>query len=294
MPPRDPASTQLVNSAPMRAGRLRWPGRSFWLVGVLFGWMFSGILFADNNLVFRDGGHFFHPLLQYVRQSWYAGEIPLWNPYENLGEPLAASSTSLVFYPGSILLLLPIAYDWAFKLFIVAHLMLAAWGAALLARNCGRSSAAATFAALAYAGGGQVSFQHVNAVFLISSAWLPFAWLAIDSLVTKRSPRAMVGLGLAWALMFFGRRPPVGIQLGACIAAAGVATSKAKKRRANLVAPFGAQPCNTVIRSGLSCAGFGGRAGVAPLLAIEAERPRRQRRPAEYLSSNRVCPERQS
>ncbi len=202
-----PPLSEHRRKAPLADYPDRWPGRSFWLVALLFAWLFSSVIFADHNLIYRDAGHFYHPLLKYVRQSWYAGEVPLWNPHENLGEPLAASGTSLVFYPGSVLLLIPIPFDWAYKLFLLSHLLLAAWGAAWLARKYGRSPTAATLAAVAYAASGQVLFQYCNAIYLISSAWLPFAWLAVDRLVTYRSIRAAVALGAVWAAMFLGGDP---------------------------------------------------------------------------------------
>lgn len=194
--------------------RGRWPGRTFWLVVLLIGWLFADVLFADANFAFRDASHFYHPLLQAVRESWYRGEVPLWNPWENFGEPLAASPTALVFYPGSLLLLVPVPYDWAFKLFVVAHLVLAAWGAAWLARRYGKSESAATLAALAYAGSGQVLFQYCNPIYLIGAAWLPLAWAAIDRMVTTGSVRAAAALGLAMALIVLGGDPHLAYNAG--------------------------------------------------------------------------------
>ncbi len=49
---------------------------------------------------FRDGAHFYGPLFEYLRSELVAGRLPLWNPYENLGQPLAANPTTMLFYPG--------------------------------------------------------------------------------------------------------------------------------------------------------------------------------------------------
>jgi hypothetical protein len=192
----------------------RWPGHAFWLVVVLIGWLFADVLLADANFAFRDASHFYHPLLQVVRQSWYRGEVPLWNAWENFGEPLAASPTALVFYPGSLLLLAPVPYDWAFKLFVVAHLVLAGWSAAWLARSYGRSKFASTLAALAYAGSGHVLFQYCNPIYLIGAAWLPLAWAAIDRLVTTGSVRAAAALGMVMALIVLGGDPHLAYNAG--------------------------------------------------------------------------------
>ena len=92
---------------------------------------------------YRDAGHFYYPLFQYVQEEWAAGRVPLWNPYENLGQPLAADATSSVFYPGKLIFALPIGFAWAYKLYILAHVLLAAWAAYRLARHFGASVAAA-------------------------------------------------------------------------------------------------------------------------------------------------------
>ena len=207
-------SAEPENAPRAGAPKRRRTGRSFWLVVLLFAWLFADVLAADANLAFRDAAHFYHPLLQYVRQSWYRGEVPLWNPWENFGEPLAASPTAMVFYPGSVLLLAPIPYDWAYKLFILAHLVLAAWGAACVARRYGRSPAAATLAALAYAGSGHVLFQHCNPIYLVGAAWLPLAWLAIDRLVHARSVRAAASLAVVMAMIVLGGDPHLAYNAG--------------------------------------------------------------------------------
>lgn len=214
MPNRNRQRASSGDDAGCATVRRRSPGRTFWPVILLIGWLFADVLLADANLAFRDASHFYHPLLQAVRQSWYRGEVPLWNAWENFGEPLAASPTALVFYPGCLLLLAPVPYDWAFKLFVVAHLVLAAWGAAWLARRDGRSELASTLAALAYAGSGHVLFQYCNPIYLIGAAWLPFAWAAIDRLVTFGSVRAAVGLGVVMALIVLGGDPHLAYNAG--------------------------------------------------------------------------------
>ena len=63
----------------------------------LFVWMFADALFRSGVFVFRDAGHYYYPLFQFVKSEWLAGRVPLWNPYENLGVPLAGNATSSVF-----------------------------------------------------------------------------------------------------------------------------------------------------------------------------------------------------
>ena len=170
----------------------------------LFVWLFADALFGGGVFVFRDAGHYYYPLFQFVKSEWMAGRVPLWNPYENLGMPLAGNATSSVFYPGTLVFLLPIAYAWTYKLYVMGHVLLAAWAAYRLARHWHGSMEAAGVAALSYAFSGNVLFQYCNVVFLVGAAWLPLAVLAADRMLLGRSPRWAVILGLVLAMITLG------------------------------------------------------------------------------------------
>lgn len=150
-------------------------------------------------LAFRDTAHYYYPLLQFVLGQWREGRIPLWNPYDGLGTPLAADPTSLAFYPGLVLAAIGRSVGEGVNLFILGHLALAAWGSFRLARSWGAEPAAATLAAISYAFGGTILFQYSNLVYLVGASWLPVGLWAWDLAV--RAPRpahtALAGLTLA-------------------------------------------------------------------------------------------------
>ncbi len=171
------------------------------LAAGLFCWVFAEALFSSGVFVFRDAGHYYYPLLRFVRDQWLSGRVPLWNPYENLGTPLAANATACVFYPGTALLLLPIDYAWAYKLVILGHVALAAWSAYGLARETKSSREAATLAAISYAFSGSVLFQYANFVFLVAAAWLPLALLAAQRMLVRRQARWALAFGVVLALI---------------------------------------------------------------------------------------------
>lgn len=177
------------------------------LLAGLFAWLFAEALFGAGGFVFRDAGHYYYPLLHFVRGQWLAGHVPLWNPYENLGMPLAGNATSGVFYPGSLILLLPLGFAWAYKLYVMAHVLLATWGAYRLARHWQVSVEGAGVAAISYAFGGNVLFQYSNVVFLVGAAWLPLALLAADRMLVERCPWWALLFGAALALMTLGGDP---------------------------------------------------------------------------------------
>jgi hypothetical protein len=169
--------------------------------------LFGPALVSDRSFAMRDAGHFYYPLFEWCCGEWAAGRVPLWNPYENCGLPVLADTSSSVFYPGKLLLLLPLDFALRYKLYIMLHVVLAAAGSYALARAWKASEMAAAIAAMAYACGGNVVFQYCNVVFLVGAAWLPFAGLAIDRMIRRRSWRAAMVLGVVLALMILGGDP---------------------------------------------------------------------------------------
>jgi hypothetical protein len=105
------------------------------VVAALAVWIFGPVLAGGQSLAFRDAGHYYHPLFNYIRNEWGAGRLPLWNPYENCGVPLLAENTASVFYPGKLLFALPLSFTWLYNLYIVLHVVLAVATSYLLARQ---------------------------------------------------------------------------------------------------------------------------------------------------------------
>ena len=65
--------------------------------------------------VYRDTGHYYYPLFEWTSSQWSHGNVPLWNPQENLGEPLAADATASLFYPGKLVFVLPLGFRDLFQ-----------------------------------------------------------------------------------------------------------------------------------------------------------------------------------
>lgn len=177
-------------------------------------WLFGRALVTDQMFVFRDAAHYYHPLYQMVARQWAAGGVPLWNPYDNLGQPLLADATAAVLYPGKLIFALPLGYDGCYKLYIVGHVVLAAAAAFLAARGFARSAPAAALAALCYAFSGAVLFQYCNVIFLVGAAWLPAAALTIDRTLTRRSWQWALAAGAVMAMMVLGGDPQTAYHTG--------------------------------------------------------------------------------
>lgn len=101
----------------------------------------------------RDQGDFFYPLKLYTADRIRAGEIPLWNPLSGAGEPWLANGQSGVFYPPSLLFLLPSA-ALAGALFLLLHFAIAVWGARRFLKEENVSDAGALLGAAVFAASG--------------------------------------------------------------------------------------------------------------------------------------------
>ena len=176
-------------------------------VGVVTTIFFWRVLFLGEHIAFRDGAHFYPSLFEYIQSEWRAGRVPLWNPYENLGQPLLANPVSSVFYPGKLVYFLPISPYHAYHLYVIGHILLAALTCYRLSRHFDGSRPAATIATLSYVFGGSVLFQYSNIVFLVGAAWLPEAIRQADIMITTRRISAVVALGIVFAMFVLGGDP---------------------------------------------------------------------------------------
>ena len=169
--------------------------------------LFGPALLTDRTFAMRDAAHYYYPLYHWTSSEWRAGRVPLWNPHENCGVPVAADATSALFYPGQLIFALPLDFALRYKLYVIGHIVLAAAAAYWLARHWQASQCGAALAAISYACGGEVAFQQCNVVYLVGAAWLPLAALAVDSLCRQPSLSALLGLSAAVAMMILGGDP---------------------------------------------------------------------------------------
>jgi len=175
-------------------------------------------VFSSCSFVNRDAGHYYIPLFQWTSSQWGSGGLPLWNPQENGGYPVVADATASLFYPGKAVYALPFNFFRLHGVYILCHLLLAAGGVWLLARQWQISAAGGGFAAVAYAMAGAVSFQYCNVVFLVGAAWFPFVLLAGDRMFKQRSFFWSAVAGAVLALMTLGGDPQAAYHAGFCLA----------------------------------------------------------------------------
>ena len=139
---------------------------------------YPDVILGKNTFYFRDFGFFGYPLAYYHRESFWLGEIPLWNPLSGCGLPFLAQWNTLVLYPGSIIyLLFPIS--WSLGIFCLGHLFLAGMGMYWLAYAWTNNRLAASLAGLAFA------FNGLSLSFLMwpnnvaALGWMPLVVLSV-------------------------------------------------------------------------------------------------------------------
>ncbi len=144
----------------------------------------------------------FVPWAKAVRMAWKEGSLPLRNPWNGCGTPLAFGGTSAAFFPLTFLVLaLPLAQ--AFVVLGAAKLLIAQTGAFLWLSELGLSRPAARFGAISFG----LSFAltpwllHPGAASMCLLPWVLFlAELLGDSSVRRRAFVLMVGTLVIWSL----------------------------------------------------------------------------------------------
>lgn len=135
--------------------------------------VFHKVLLGVGTFVIRDYSIFAYPLAHYHHASFWGGEIPLWNPYNNFGIPFLAQWSTLVLYPGSLIyLLLPL--PWSLGFYCLVHLWFGGFGMYLLARHWTAHPLSAAIAGLAFAFNGFTLNCLTWPAFLAAMMWIPW------------------------------------------------------------------------------------------------------------------------
>ncbi len=162
-------------------GQCDWaaPRRFAVLLAAMIAIPFWDVLLGFKTFVVRDYGLYSYPVAYYLRQSFWRGEMPLWNPYSCCGLPFLAQFNTLALYPPSLFyLLLPLT--WALGVFCLLHIFLAGMGMYFLALRWTHSRAGAALAGVVFAFNG-ISLNFVMwPSHLATFAWVPWVILLAE------------------------------------------------------------------------------------------------------------------
>lgn len=126
------------------------PRRFCLILAILVIIPFHQVLLGGQTFVIRDFGLFSYPVAYYLKESFWRGEIPLWNPMSYCGVPFLAQFNTLTLYPLSLIYcLLPL--QWALPFFCLLHLYLAGLGMYFLARRWSGSNLGGAIAGVVFA-----------------------------------------------------------------------------------------------------------------------------------------------
>ncbi len=169
--------------------------------------LFANVLLGFDRLAFRDVGHFYAPLYDHVAERCASQWLPLWNPHDQTGIPLAGETTTAVFYPVRYLVFsLPIPSDVALGWYVALHLVLASLAAFLAARWSALGVVPSSIAAIVYPLSGSVLFLHTNPPFLVGAAWVPLVVGSLLAAALRTRTRLLIA-SAAMAMMLLGGDP---------------------------------------------------------------------------------------
>lgn len=164
---------------------------------------FFDVLVGGKTFFYRDYGVLGYPVLQYEHDSFWRGEIPLWNPLSNCGSPLLAQWGTMALYPFSLLyLVLPL--PWSASFFSLAHLFLGGLGMFHLARRWTQNNFAASVGGFAFAFNGLMFSCLLWPNYLVALGWMPWVVLKMEDAWTRGGRALVVGALLSTLQLLAG------------------------------------------------------------------------------------------
>ena len=169
--------------------------------------LFPDLLAGGKTFFFRDFGIFTLPNAAFERDSFWRGELPLWNPLDNCGIPFLAQWNMAALYPPALLyLLLPLIPG--LNLFALGHLLFAGVGMYLLAFHWTQNRLAAAVAGTAFTFNGMTLDCLMWTSNLAGLAWMPWVVLAMDQAWQSGGQRVVIA-ALIGALQMLAGAPEI-------------------------------------------------------------------------------------
>ncbi len=154
-----------------------------------------------------DAKAHFAPQIQFIAQSFAAGEWPWWNPFAFAGHPQIADPQSLLFSPPALLIALisDAPSLWLIDCVTLLMLLVAGFGVLWLAADQNWHWVGGLVAAIGFAFGAAMAWrlQHLSQVF--SLAYWPFAFVLLSRALRYRSVWYGLAAGVLSTLIVLGR-----------------------------------------------------------------------------------------
>jgi len=176
------------------------------LAALLFA-AFPKVLLGLHSFVYRDYGVLAYPFIHYAHESFWRGELPLWNPLSNCGAPFLAQWGTMTLYPFSIIYLL-FPLPWSLSLFCLGHLALGGMGMFFLARRWTDSSFAAAVAGVTFVFNGVTLSCLMWPNYLVALGWMPWV-IGTAERAWREGRRSVVLAALAGAMQMLAGVPEI-------------------------------------------------------------------------------------
>ena len=190
---------------------LNWltPGRFALLIGCLLLAAFPKVLLGLEAFYYRDYGVWGYPLAFHQHESFWRGELPLWNGLSNCGAPLLAQWGTMTLYPFSLIYLI-FPLPWSLTWFCFGHLLLGSIGMYSLCFRWSGSRAAAALAGTGYIFNGLMFSCLIWPSYLVALGWMPWVVLTAQD-ASMRGGRALVIAAVVAALQLLAGAPEIAV-----------------------------------------------------------------------------------
>lgn len=166
---------------------------------------FPNVWTGAQTLIFRDFGVLAYPVIHAHHESFWRGELPMWNPLSNCGVPFLAQWGTMALYPFSLFyLLLPL--PWSLNVFCLGHLFLAGLGMYFLARRWVDDSFGAAFAGTAFVFNGVTLSCLIWPNYMVALGWMPWVVLLVER-ARKEGGRLVIGASFVATLQLLAGVP---------------------------------------------------------------------------------------
>jgi hypothetical protein len=155
---------------------------------------FAGALHPARVLFERDIHAYWYPQRAALLTAVAEGSLPLWNPWVGFGAPFLADASSELAYPPTWLLL-PLPLPIQVELATIGHALLAAAGAAALARRLLGGALSAAVAGAAYALAGPLLSAASLYHHFAGAALMPWVLWGLEGLLQRRDRASALVLG---------------------------------------------------------------------------------------------------
>lgn len=176
--------------------------------GFLSGWPdgYTGRVPVNSfNIDLATPSYFEWPINKLTGDLYKSGDLPLWNPYQGGGAPLAAQYSTRVFFPYQIIEDLSPAWLWDF--FILGRLLVAGFFTYLFLRLLSLSFAASFLGGLFYMFSGSFVWFINLEQYANNAMMLPVLMHSLERYLTRSARAGLAYAGAAFGLVVLAGQP---------------------------------------------------------------------------------------